>query len=195
MRHAPPPSFVINSFQQLMQRRRLPHRYPEGQALFLTWHLHGSVPASRFPVPHNLSAGRAFVWIDRYLDTARTGPLWLQREEIARLVVGAIHYSAQQLRHYDLEAYVIMANHVHLLVWPQVPASKFLCSLKGHTARAANKVLGRTGNPFWQKESYDHWVRDSAELERIRHYIEENPVRASLVQRPQDYPWSSATRP
>ena len=176
-----------------MQRRRLPHQYPEGRALFLTWHLHGSVPASRFPTPHNLSAGQAFVWIDRYLDTTRTGPLWLKREEIARLVVEAVHRSAQELGHYDLEAYVVMANHVHLLAWPRAPASKFLHSLKGSTAREANKILGRTGQPFWQKESYDHWVRDSAELERIRHYIEQNPVKAGLVSRPQDYPWSSAS--
>ena len=49
------------------------------------------------------------------------------------------------------------------------------------------------GQPFWQKESYDHWVRDSAELERIRHYIEQNPVKAGLVSRPQDYPWLSAS--
>ena len=43
-----------------MQRRRLPHQYPEGRALFLTWHLHGSVPASRFPTPRKLSAGESF---------------------------------------------------------------------------------------------------------------------------------------
>ena len=176
-----------------MQQRRLPHQYPEGRALFLTWHLYGSVPASRFPTPHNLSAGQAFVWIDRYLDTTRTGPLWLKREEIARLVVEAIHYSAQHLCYYDLEAYVVMANHVHLLVWPRAAAPKFLHSLKGYTAREANKILGRTGQPFWQKESYDHWVRDSAELRRIRRYIERNPVKAGLVPRSGDYPWSSAS--
>ena len=175
-----------------MQRRRLPHQYPEGRALFLTWHLHGSVPASRFPTPHNLSAGQAFVWIDRYLDTTQTGPLWLKREEIARLVAEAIHHSAQQLRHYDLEAYVVMANHVHLLVWLRVPVPKLLHSLKGYSAREANKILGRTGQPFWQKESYDHWVRGAEELERIRRYIEGNPVKAGLVSRAQDYPWSSA---
>ena len=176
-----------------MQQRRLPHQYPEGRALFLTWHLYGSVPASRFPAPHDLSAGQAFVWIDRYLDTTRTGPLWLKREEIARLVAGASHHSAQHLRYYDLEAYVVMANHVHLLVWPRAVAPKFLHSLKGYTAREANKILGRTGQPFWQKESYDYWVRDSAELERIRRYIERNPVKAGLVSRVEDYPWSSAS--
>ena len=178
-----------------MQRRRLPHQYPEGRALFLTWHLHGSVPASRFPAPRNLSAGQAFVWIDRYLDTARTGPLWLKREPLARLVVDAIHHTAQHLRYYELDAYVVMANHVHLLVWPCVPPPKFLRTLKGYTAREANKLLSRTGEPFWQPESYDHWVRDARELARIRHYIEENPVKAGLVSHAHDYPWPSAFRP
>jgi hypothetical protein len=46
--------------------------------------------------------------------------------------------------------------------------------------------------PIWQRESYDHWVRDRAELERIKRYIENNPVKAGLVARASDYAWSSA---
>jgi REP element-mobilizing transposase RayT len=85
-----------------------------------------------------------------------------------------------------------MANHVHVLLLPQSPPSRLLQSLKGCTAREANRVLGRTGEVFWQAESYDHWVRDDRELTRIASYIENNPVRASLVARAEDYPWSSA---
>jgi hypothetical protein len=48
-----------------------------------------------------------------------------------------------------------MANHGHLLVQPNVAPDRLLKSLKGATARGANQVLGRTGEPFWQKESYD----------------------------------------
>jgi hypothetical protein len=65
-------------------------------------------------------------------------------------------------------------------------------SLKGSTAREANRVLRRTGEPFWQKESYDHWVRDWQELENIRLYIENHPVKAGLVRTPAEFPWSSA---
>jgi REP element-mobilizing transposase RayT len=72
-----------------------------------------------------------------------------------------------------------MANHVHLLIRPLVPPDHLLRSLKGVTAREANRLLGRTGEPFWQKESYDHWVRNHAEFLKIRAYIE-------------DFPWSSA---
>ena len=173
-------------------RRRLPHWQPSGKNLFLTWHLDGSLPRNRFPPPGALSSGQAFVWLDRYLDEARCGPVWLEREEIASLVVDAIHYAANDLRHYDLHAYVVMANHVHLLIHPLVPPSKLMQSVKGFSAREANKLLGRTGQAFWQNESYDHWIRDEPEFQRVRRYIELNPVRAGLAAKPEDYRWSSA---
>ena len=85
-----------------------------------------------------------------------------------------------------------MANHVHLLLLPSISPNLLLKSLKGATAREANRLLGRTGEQFWQRESYDHWVRDDAEWNRIAGYIERNPVKAGLVARAEDYPWSSA---
>ena len=65
-------------------------------------------------------------------------------------------------------------------------------SLKGVTAREANQILQRTGKPFWQDESFDHWVRSEVEFTEIRKYIEHNPVTAGLVERPEDWAWSSA---
>ena len=85
-----------------------------------------------------------------------------------------------------------MANHVHALLLPLVSPPRLLQALKGSTARAANRILGRTGETFWQAESYDHWVRDEREMERIAAYIENNPVQAGLAARPEDYAWSSA---
>ena len=73
-----------------------------------------------------------------------------------------------------------------------IAPDRLLKSLKGATAREANRLLGRTGEPFWQKESYDHYVRNRIEFEKIRTYIETNPVKAGLVRNPEDYPWSSA---
>ena len=172
-------------------RRRLPHVYPEGAPLFLTWNLHGSMPPSILPPPGPLSSGQAFVWIDRHLDTTRSGPMHLRSPDIARIVAGSIHKGVD-IAHYELEAYVIMPNHVHLLIQPKVAPGHLLKSLKGATAREANRLLCRTGEPFWQKESYDHWVRNRTEFDKIRAYIENNPVKAGLVQNPRDYPWSSA---
>ena len=78
-----------------------------------------------------------------------------------------------------------MANHVHLPIRPLIAPDRLLKSLKGASAREANRLLGRTGEPFWQKESYDHCVRNQIEFEKI-------PVKAGLVRNPEDYPWSSA---
>lgn len=85
-----------------------------------------------------------------------------------------------------------MPNHVHILVTPRVPVSQLMHSLKRFTAREANRILGLTGQPFWQDESYDRLVRDDHELGRIATYIERNPVTAGLVAEPKQFRWSSA---
>ena len=174
-------------------RRRLPHMYPEGKWLFVTWHLHGSLPQNQYPPP-GLRAGEAFVWMDRYLDTTRFGPKYLRRADIASIVVNSLQRGVE-LGHYDLRAWAIMANHVHALLLPKVSPARLLGGIKGCSAREGNLALGRTGQPFWQAESYDHWVRDAREFEKIVAYIENNPVKAGFVSRPEDYPWSSAANP
>src|SRR5262249_16235738 len=66
-----------------------------------------------------------------------------------------------------------------------------LHSLKSYTANKVNQLLHRSGQ-FWQHESYDHWVRDDDELQRIVDYISWNPVKAQLVEQPHDWYFSSA---
>ncbi len=160
--------------------------------MFLTWTLAGSLPCHRFPPPNHDPAGRAFVGMDRFLDQAGYGPTWMRQEAVAQIIVDALRFAAGSMRQFDLHAYAVMPNHVHMLVTPQISVRAFMQSVKGFTAREANKVLGRTGQPFWQHESYDHWVRDDEGFHRIARYIEENPVRAGLVVTPEDYRWSSA---
>jgi len=132
--------------------------------------------------------------MDKLLDLERSGALYLRVPEIARMTVQAFFHGAEKLRFYELHAYVVMANHIHLLITPHVELAKLTHSLKRFTAREANRLLGLTGTFFWQDESYDRLVRDPSEFERIRRYIENNPVRAGLVVTPEDYPWSSAGR-
>jgi putative transposase len=84
-----------------------------------------------------------------------------------------------------------MPNHVHLLITPLAAVSKVMQSLKRFTAREGNRILGRTGQPFWQDESYDRLVRNDTEFEQIDRYIEVNPV-AGLAATPAEYAWSSA---
>jgi REP element-mobilizing transposase RayT len=130
--------------------------------------------------------------MDRFLDQTRVGPLWLRDSAVAALVVDAIRSGERELVHYELGAFVVMPNHVHVLVTPRVPVPKLTQRLKGYTAREANRILNRTGEAFWQGESYDHWVRNAEEWTRIAGYIERNPVTAGLAARSEDYPWSSA---
>ena len=91
-------------------------------------------------------------------------------------------------------AYCLMSNHVHLVV--QLPeaagfsAARMMQRLKGRTALAANKLLGRPGQTFWQHESYDHVVRDAREEERVIAYVLNNPVKVSLVEEWQQWPYS-----
>ncbi|SPE37105.1 conserved hypothetical protein [Candidatus Sulfopaludibacter sp. SbA6] len=130
-----------------------------------------------YPPPGKSSSGSAFFWMDRYLDSARCGPVYLAQEPIARIVAASLRRGVL-LGQYELGAYAIMANHVHLLLLPKVSPSRLLQSLKGATARQANLLLG--------------WVRDESEWNRIAAYIEDNPVKAGLVECAEDYRWSSA---
>jgi putative DNA methylase len=126
--------------------------------------------------------------MDRLLDNARTGPLYLRRPDIATVVVDAIHYRERE-RHYQLHSYVVMPNHVHLLMTPLADVSKLLQSLKRFTAKESNRILGLTGNSFWQDESYDRLVRNETEFERIARYIEMNPVKCGLARAPGEFLW------
>ena len=111
------------------------------------------------------------------------------------MVVDVIHHCADTLARYKLHAFVVMPNHVHALVSPNVPLPDLSRTLKSFTAKRANQLLGLTGQPFWQEESYDHMVRHQREFEKIRFYIEYNPVRAGLANHPHEYRWSSAGWP
>ena len=128
--------------------------------------------------------------MDRLLDTAITGPLYLRQPELADMVVEAIRY--RDLEHFHLHNFVVMPNHVHMLITPQVPVSTLMQSLKRYTAREGNRILQLTGQSFWQDESYDRLVRDQTEFARIANYIEDNPITAGLTRERQQFRWSSA---
>jgi REP element-mobilizing transposase RayT len=173
----------------MYHRRTLPHLYPPGATLFLTWRLFGSLPrcAARSENP-----GKAFALEDRVLDRAATGPRWLKDPQIAQIVMSALQQGADPYRLYHLIAWVVMPNHVHVVIKPYSPLPAITRWLKGSTARAANLRLGRTGMPFWQYESYDRCIRNDDELNRVIRYVERNPVTAGLADAIENWPFSSA---
>ena len=157
-------------------------------------------------------------FVDDMLGANDAAVRWLGDQQVANLVVDSFFFHADRL--YTLLAFVVMPSHVHLLLTPlaveraiqsqagkpdprhssqagkpdpqYVPLAKITQSLKGYTAREGNRILGRTGQPFWQDESYDHCPRSEQEVGRIAAYIEGDPVRSGLVTTPQDWRWSSA---
>jgi REP element-mobilizing transposase RayT len=75
---------------------------------------------------------------------------------------------------------------------PRVPVSALMQSVKRFTARQANQMPARAGQPFWQDESYGQLVRNRTEFERVVSYIEMNPVAAGMVASRDLFPWSGA---
>ena len=175
----------------LYYERNLPHWQPDAHSLFLTWRLHGSLPQSvlgALRVGSYPSQGKKFVAFEENLDFAAFGPTWLRSPDVAQTVVQAL-LDAGQSKLCSLHAYVVMPNHVHVLLTPLAQLSSITQFIKGRSARQANLILHRQGKTFWQKESFDHWVRDSKEFDRILGYIRNNPVKAKLVTTPDAWPW------
>ena len=175
----------------IYQSRHLPHWHPEDAAIFRTWRLYGSCPA----LPREweaLPAGKQFVFEDELLDSLPTSPHYLNDAHVARVVAHSLRYGAQVLKLYDLHPWVIMSNHVHMLIDPKAPISRITQSVKNYSAREANRKPNRGGQRFWQEESYDRWVRSQKEFDNIARYIELNPVKAGLVSNPEDWIYSSA---
>ena len=110
--------------------------------------------------------------------------------EFAELMVSILLQGNKTI--YDLYSYVIMPDHIHIIIKPYhgVKLSKIMQNLKGSAAYKMNKMLKRTGK-FWQDESFDHLIRDAVGLRNKWEYIKNNPVVAKLVNKPEEYPYSS----
>jgi len=191
--------------------RHLPHQIPENFPIFLTWNLKGAMPRKVWQMlqrerrrlekqPDRVGESRdkrkireskvIFLKADRALDGATTGPMYLKDPAAAKTVEVSILFGVPE--RYDLFAWCVMSNHVHVLVTPRWELQDISQGIKGFTAHKITGLQKKRGRFFWQDESYDHWARDEDELLRIIAYIENNPEVAGLCQKPEDWPWSSA---
>lgn len=133
-------------------RRRLPHWIPNDSIVFVTWRLAGSpLP----PKPECLRSDTGTAGARPF----RIGPNWLSRPEVADIVAETIRYGDSRGGFYELYAWAILPTHVHVIWKPSTAMTEIMRWLKSRTARRANRILNRTGQPFWQDESFDHWVR------------------------------------
>jgi REP element-mobilizing transposase RayT len=100
--------------------------------------------------------GAAFVAGDRLLDAAPSGPRWLGEAEVAAVVVKVLREGAAEGR-YDLGSWVLMPNHVHVLLKLGDTLPREIAWIKGRTAFEANRVMKRSGS-FWAKDYFDRWI-------------------------------------
>jgi putative transposase len=92
--------------------------------------------------------------------------------------------------HYKLHAFVVMPDHVHLLITPQhLSIERVVGFIKGSFSHQMGSKL-----PAWQRGFTDHRIRNGDEFQARREYIHQNPVRARMVEVPESYPYSSAYR-
>lgn len=208
---------------------RLPHILPIGATFFISYRLADSLPRSivkklekeladeiqvlkkisreDLDVEISKAKKRYFGKFDKQLDIEPFGSCYLQMPEVANLVKDSLFKKDGEW--YELLAFCIMPNHVHVLLdmsmqhynehngiktvveleKKYVQLDKIMKQIKGSSARYINMLLNRSG-ALWQKDSYDRFVRNEKEWINIVNYILENPVKAGLVNKWEDWPFS-----
>ena len=180
-------------FRGWHSRGYLPHCDAPGRVQMINYRLHDAMPADKRHEWAGLleikDEREQRIKLEEYLDAGR-GECLLRRAEIAAVVEeNFLRFDGDR---YRLLAWVVMPNHVHVLVEIlQMPMSLVVKNWKSYTAKEINSRLRRTGD-FWQEDYFDRYMRDEAHLEKTVRYIENNPVKAGLVKFAQEWPFSSA---
>jgi len=189
--------YVNFSNQIERHKNHLPHWQQEGVLQFVTWHLGDALPVSArrkimferaqwlkaHPQPWDPETekdyfttfdGRIQNWLDQGM-----GNCWLRDSMICELVAKSFHF--QDARTYNLDSYVIMPNHVHILFEPinDSPLEKIIRDIKGFTSHRINKYLKRKGT-FWMEDYWDRMIRGETHYLRVRRYMKENPTKAKI---------------
>jgi REP element-mobilizing transposase RayT len=152
-----------NQIEGFMKRRRhLPHWEIPGAEYFISFHLDDSSLCN------------------------------LTRDDIGKIILESVEWF--DAKRYYLLDFTIMPTHIHMVIKVAVShntsesISSIMKSIKGYTAYKINTILGRRGK-FWQDESYDRIIRDEEEYRKFAKYIFENPVKAGLIERGENWKW------
>jgi REP element-mobilizing transposase RayT len=179
-------------------RGYLPHFDGEELPQFITFRLHDALPESailrwRDELKSEQPGFAESIMrrrVEAYLDQCH-GTCYLKDPRVAAIVQDALLF--HDGTKYRLAAWTVMPNHVHLLCTPAAGhnLAEIMHSLKSYTSNEANKMLSRKGR-FWQKEYFDRYIRNARHYSKVLAYIENNPVRARLCEKPGDWLFSSA---
>ena len=186
--------------QRHFHRRNLPHLYYNGGEYFITYRLADTIPLKQILHLHEQiklpnddptnKEKKIFKKYDELLDKNENGIKYLLDEKIAGINRDKLHSLDNTI--YKLICYCIMPNHIHLvfrLLSETQSVSEVMKLIKGATAHECNQVLKKTGK-FWQVESFDRLIRDANEMYNIINYVLNNPVKAGLVDNPDDWKYS-----
>jgi putative transposase len=187
----------------IIRHRHLPHWDVPGATYFITSCLGRDPPVGVSAADWELQREKLiFARTDHWLDS-ESAVRHLADSQLARIVIASMFHFAEEK--YDLLAYVVMPSHFHWVFQPldawaaslgssvqqRPPRERVMHGLKSFTGRECNQLLDQEGT-FWQDESYDHYVRDQEELHRIIRYVEQNPVKAGLVEDVDGWEFSSS---
>lgn len=188
----------LNPYAEIeMHGKHLPHWQQDDTLVFVTWRLADSIPERKLsewtelrdvwmnchPQPWDEETTRVYHErfsrkLDEWLDEC-SGACVLKNPENASVVENALrHFDGER---YELDGFVVMPNHVHVLFHPAKDqlAEKIVQSWKGFSAREINKRLGRNGS-LWQADYWDRLIRNERHLYKCREYIRRNPETAAL---------------
>ncbi len=178
------------------ERGYLPHIDQPGLIQSVTFRLADSMPQDQREEWESLlrfeNEAERIRQIEMWLDKG-AGSCVLRDPSCARIVQDAIRFFDGQ--RYRLLAWCVMPNHVHVMfeTFHGNPLGGLIHSWKTFTAREINNRMGRTGQ-LWQEDYFDRFIRDESHLENEVRYIEGNPIAAGLVERAEDWKFSSASR-
>lgn len=183
----------------IRDRGYLPHWEAEGACYFITFRLADSLPSAVSQAMHaerqllaTSAARRDLLEVERRraqkLSSRRlealldegSGSCPLRNPAVAEIVSNALRFWKD--KRYRLLAWVVMPNHVHVVLklFPGEKLASIVHSWKSFTAREANRALRRRGE-FWEREYYDHLIRNENELQRAVDYVQRNPSAAGLT--------------
>jgi len=177
-------------------RGYLPHFDGEQIPQFVTWRLANTLPKKILDrYKQQLERGvindiEYFKLIENHLDQSQ-GQSFLRLPEIASMIEeNLLKFDGIK---YKLHAWVIMPNHGHVLLTPEIgiTLASIMHSAKSYTANQANKFLNRTGS-FWAREYFDRYIRDGRHFTNTLKYIHQNPVKVGLCSQAKDWRFSSA---
>lgn len=142
-----------------------------------------------------LRKGRISVPGARYLITKNAqeskGPILTQAENPSFLI--SWFFTAQRRRWINLHAFVVMPNHYHLVITlgKTVSLSEAIGKIDENTSRLIKRAM-KSKEVFWQDGLHDHLIRETEDVRKHIEYVHMNPVEAGLVEKPEDWPFSSA---